>query len=95
MLDELQLDLYGNSLLRLVDFGHEFGRKFGHIVESLALYELLHNECISIGMLISSHPAYIISRLSLTGLEEILNCSSSLGLPVYAAHHDCYSSQTL
>lgn len=64
MLDELQLNLYGNSLLRLVDFGQNC-----HIVESLAPYELLHNECISISMFVSSHLAYMKSRVSLTGLE--------------------------
>lgn len=85
MLEELQPNLYEESLIRLVDFGHEFG----HIVESLAKFEIPHGECVGIGMAISSFLAHRKGVTSRADLERILDCTLSLGLPIYVTDHDC------
>ncbi|POS74151.1 3-dehydroquinate synthase [Diaporthe helianthi] len=78
MLEELQPNLREDSLIRLVDFGHEFG----HIIESLAGFAIPHGECVSMGMAISSSLAYLNGRFSNSDLEDTLKCLASLGLPI-------------
>ncbi|KAK6070798.1 3-dehydroquinate synthase [Seiridium cupressi] len=91
MLEELQPNLYEKSLIRLVDFGHEFG----HIIESLASFKIPHGECVSIGMSISSFLAYLKGLLDPLELERILDCLLSLGLPIYADEANCCDANTL
>ncbi|KAK7954419.1 hypothetical protein PG988_015113 [Apiospora saccharicola] len=91
MLWELQSNLYEHNLRRLVDFGHEFG----HIVESLAGYEIPHGECVSIGMSISSHLAWQKGIMAEDDMERILRCLLDLGLPIYTTDHDCCNPRVL
>ncbi|KAK6193484.1 hypothetical protein LQW54_012422 [Pestalotiopsis sp. IQ-011] len=91
MLEELQPNLYEGSLVRLVDFGHEFG----HIIESLASFEIPHGECVSIGMAISSFLAHRKGLLVDSEIKRILNCLLSLGLPIYTEEQDCCDAYTL
>ena len=91
MLEELQPNLYEQSLLRLVDFGHEFG----HIVESLAGHEVPHGECVAIGMAISSFLAHSKGILSRIDLERILNLILDMGLPIYVTEYDCCNPSVL
>ena len=91
MLEELQPNLHEESLCRLVDFGHEFG----HIVESLASYEIPHGECVAIGMAISTFLAHLKGILSRADLERILNLILDIGLPIYVTDYDCFNPNTL
>lgn len=50
MLEELQPNLFETSLLRIVDYGHEFG----HAIETATEHELEHGEAVAIGMLLSN-----------------------------------------
>ncbi|KXJ88891.1 hypothetical protein Micbo1qcDRAFT_177925 [Microdochium bolleyi] len=91
MLEELQPNIYEHSLVRLVDFGHEFG----HIIESLARFLVPHGECVAMGMAISSYLAYLKGRLSRQALERILDCTLSLGLPIWSAESGCCDAEVL
>ncbi len=91
MLEELQPNLHEHNLRRGVDFGHEFG----HIVESLAGYEIPHGECVAIGMAISSFLAHLKGTLSRSDLERILNCILDMGLPIYVTDYDCCNADIL
>lgn len=91
MLEELQPNLHEKCLRRLVDFGHEFG----HIIESLAGYEIPHGECVAIGMAISSYLAYLKGILPQTDLDRILCLILDIGLPIYVADYDCCNPDVL
>lgn len=78
MLEELQPNLREDSLIRIVDFGHEFG----HIIESLAGFTIPHGECVSMGMAISSSLAHLKGKFSESDLEQTLECLIRLGLPI-------------
>ncbi|KAI1856290.1 uncharacterized protein JN550_013880 [Neoarthrinium moseri] len=85
MLEELQPNLYEESLIRLVDFGHELG----HIIESLAKFNILHGEFVGIGMAMSSFLAHLKGVLSRSDMEHIFNCILSLGLLIYTDEYNC------
>ncbi|KAI9770987.1 MAG: hypothetical protein M1840_002691 [Geoglossum simile] len=91
MLENLQPNLREHNLCRFVDFGHEFG----HIVESLASYEIPHGECVTIGMAISTFLAHLKGILSQTDLERILYLILDLGLPIYVTDYDCCNPNVL
>ncbi|KAJ1324255.1 2-epi-5-epi-valiolone synthase [Microdochium nivale] len=91
MLEELQPNIYEHSLIRLVDFGHEFG----HIIESLALFQIPHGECVAIGMAISSYLAHLTGSLARRELERILDCITSLGLPIWTLESNCCDASVL
>lgn len=74
-----------SSLRRLVDFGHEFG----HIIESLASYEIPHSECVAIDMAISTFYRSFERIISRTDLKRILHLILDMGLPIYVTDYDC------
>ncbi|KAI3317793.1 3-dehydroquinate synthase-domain-containing protein [Xylariaceae sp. AK1471] len=91
MLEELQPNLREESLMRTVDFGHEFG----HIIESLAHNEVPHGECVAVGMGIATYIAYLKGIVSQTDLNKILYLVLDTGLPIYVTNRDCCNPAVL
>jgi 3-dehydroquinate synthase len=59
-----------------------FGHTIGHAVEKLMNFDLLHGECVAIGMVAASYLSYIINNISKQELEDIISMIRSFELPV-------------
>ena len=81
MLEELAPNLWEDSLLRLVDFGHVFSME----LEMHALFnqKLFHGEAVAIDMAYSSCLSYVRGHIDEISLERILDMMRGLKLPVY------------
>lgn len=79
MMEELQPNLREHDLKRIVDFGHEFG----HPMEVLTEYELLHGEAVGIGMLISHSIAVQQGLMRKEHFDFFVRMHAELALPFY------------
>lgn len=59
-----------------------FGHTLGHAIEKMMNFQLLHGECVSIGMVAAAYISYKRGYLSLENLEEIKVTLTKLHLPV-------------
>ena len=59
-----------------------FGHSIGHAVEKLMNFELLHGECVAIGMVAASYISMERQMISEAEFEDIKQTIASFGLPV-------------
>ena len=86
MLEELQPNLQENQLCRIADFGHEFG----HIIESIAAYQIPRGQCVAMGIAISTSIARYKRIIPQTELERVLTLLLDLQLPIHTkGWNDC------
>lgn len=71
--DEKETGLRG-----LLNFGHTIG----HAIEAILSPQLLHGECVSIGMIKEAEVARHLGHLNDVGVGRLSRCLSSFGLPV-------------
>jgi 3-dehydroquinate synthase len=67
-----------SDLRAILNFGHTIG----HAVESVLNFELLHGECISIGMVGACKIAQYLNLLDEGVVKKIVNLIKNVGLPV-------------
>ncbi len=67
-----------NGKRRLLNAGHTVG----HALERLTHYSLSHGEAVAIGLLVESHMAMQLGKLSEKNLDRILNILKRYGLPL-------------
>jgi 3-dehydroquinate dehydratase type I len=71
--DERETGLRG-----LLNYGHSIG----HAIEAILAPQVLHGECISIGMMQEAELSHSLGYLDRYSIERISRCLSSYGLPV-------------
>lgn len=59
-----------------------FGHTLGHAIEKLMNFELLHGECVSIGMVAAAYMSYKRDMISRDDLERIVETLQAFELPV-------------
>jgi 3-dehydroquinate synthase len=59
-----------------------FGHTIGHAVERLLDFQLLHGECVALGMVSASYLSYMLNQVSLEELEDIKQCIGDFNLPI-------------
>ncbi|RHZ89728.1 hypothetical protein Glove_11g33 [Diversispora epigaea] len=67
-----------SGLRSLLNFGHTIG----HAIEAILSPELLHGECISVGMIKEVELARSMGHLNQVAVGRLLRCLSNYGLPV-------------
>ena len=65
------------GLRNLLNFGHSIG----HGIEGLLTPEILHGECVAIGMVLEAELALHLGVLSREAVARLRNCLSNYGLP--------------
>ena len=60
-----------------------FGHTIGHAIEKLMNFQLLHGECVSIGMVGAAYISYLRKHITETELEEIKSVIQSFHLPIF------------
>lgn len=70
-------DPYEKGLRKILNFGHSIG----HAVESIFLEDLLHGECIAIGMIMETHISFQKKLISKPQLNEIVETLISVFKP--------------
>lgn len=73
-----------NGLRAILNFGHTFG----HSVESLSGFSLLHGECVAIGMAAGLYYSLLKGCVSAKELEEAESLMKYFDLPVRAADYN-------
>jgi pentafunctional AROM polypeptide len=66
------------GLRNLVNFGHTIG----HAIEAVLTPDVLHGECVSVGMILEAEIARALGILDGTSLGRLTRCLKSHGLPV-------------
>ncbi len=59
-----------------------FGHTFGHAIETLLNFKLLHGECISIGILGAAYLSYQLGNISIQNVHDIKETLLSYSLPI-------------
>ena len=59
------------------------GHTIGHAVEKLMNFQLLHGECVSIGMVAAAYISYLRKHITEAELDEIESVLQSFHLPIY------------
>ena len=70
------------GLRNLLNFGHSIG----HAFEGILAPQILHGECVSIGMILEAQLARYLGKLSGSAVARLTKCLKSYGLPV--THRD-------
>eukprot|EP01117_Protostelium_nocturnum_P012724 TRINITY_DN4699_c0_g1_i1.p1 TRINITY_DN4699_c0_g1~~TRINITY_DN4699_c0_g1_i1.p1 ORF type:complete len:1525 (-),score=579.22 TRINITY_DN4699_c0_g1_i1:81-4655(-) len=92
----VSIDEKESGLRSILNFGHTIG----HAIEALVTPELLHGECVSIGMVLETQLSYKMGHLKSTGtIGRLLRCLASyklpLHLPKYLTAEDLFAKMTL
>ncbi|KAI0300102.1 Pentafunctional AroM protein [Multifurca ochricompacta] len=66
------------GLRNLVNFGHTIG----HAIEAVLTPNMLHGECISVGMILEAEVARQLGHLGQVGVGRLTRCLKSYNLPV-------------
>ena len=66
------------GLRNLLNFGHSIG----HAFEGILAPQILHGECVSIGMVLEAQLARYLGKLSGSAVARLTKCLKSYGLPV-------------
>jgi pentafunctional AROM polypeptide len=82
--DEKETGLRG-----LLNFGHTVG----HAIEAIVFPEMLHGECVAIGMVLEAEIARHLGHLSNVSVGRLVRCLQAYGLPV-AIGDKVYNSKT-
>ncbi|KAI9279232.1 hypothetical protein BC943DRAFT_170590 [Umbelopsis sp. AD052] len=67
-----------SGLRGLLNYGHSIG----HAIEAILAPEVLHGECVAIGMIQEAELSYSLGHLGSASIERISRCLSSYGLPI-------------
>ena len=67
-----------SGVRELLNFGHTFG----HAIETLSGFELLHGECVAIGMVIAGRAALSRGLWSIDAQQRLVALLEKAGLPV-------------
>ena len=70
------------SLRQILNYGHTFG----HAIEKMSNYTLLHGFAISIGMVLANQKAVELKIFKKSDADRIKNLLKKAGLPVYTMH---------
>jgi 3-dehydroquinate synthetase len=89
MINNLQHNLWEDSLRRAVDFGHSFSP----LIEQDSLPDLLHGEAVALDCLFSSCLSFNRGLLDIVELSRIFRVARDLGLPTI--HESFLNSQKL
>ncbi len=71
------LDEKESGIRKILNFGHTLG----HAVESLLEYELLHGECVSVGIAFCAYISMEIGSLKISEYDDIINLLKMYNLP--------------
>ena len=66
------------GLRNLLNFGHSIG----HAFEGILAPQILHGECVSIGMVLEAQLARYLGKLSSSAVGRLSKCLKSYGLPI-------------
>ena len=66
------------GLRNLLNFGHSIG----HAFEGILAPQILHGECVSIGMVLEAQLARYLGKLSGSAVGRLTKCLKSYGLPI-------------
>ncbi|KAI0051585.1 aromatic amino acid family biosynthesis-like protein [Auriscalpium vulgare] len=66
------------GLRNLVNFGHTIG----HAIEAILTPDMLHGECVSVGMILEAEVARQLGHLGQVGLGRLTRCLKAYNLPV-------------
>jgi len=69
-----------NGLRAILNFGHTFG----HSIESLSKFTLLHGQCVSIGMIAGLYLSAKKGKIKMSEVERLINLLSYFDLPIKA-----------
>lgn len=72
------------GLREILNFGHTFG----HAIESLSDFTLLHGECVAIGMLAGLYFSYEKGNISLSDIDKAVELLTYFDLPVKVQGYD-------
>ena len=72
-----------SGVRELLNFGHTFG----HAIETLCDFQLLHGECVSIGMIIAGQAAMMRRMWSVDAQQRLKSLLKTAGLPVQIPGH--------
>ncbi|MCX7710142.1 MAG: 3-dehydroquinate synthase [Clostridia bacterium] len=67
-----------SDLRAILNFGHTIG----HAIESVYNFELLHGECVALGMVAASRLAYHLEMLEEDSVNKIVDVLRKIGLPI-------------
>ncbi len=76
--DIVSKDEKDKGIRKVLNFGHSVG----HAIESLLNYDLLHGECVSLGMTFASRLSFDLDGISQSDYEDIIGILKIYGLPV-------------
>jgi 3-dehydroquinate synthase len=65
------------------EMGPQYGHAFGHALEAVSNYELLHVEAIAIGMFLSAEVSYLMGLANKSVVLEHYELFRKFGLPVF------------
>ena len=68
------------GLREILNFGHTFG----HAIETLLDFKLLHGECVAIGIVGAAYLSYQLEKISLENVKDIENILLDYHLPIRA-----------
>lgn len=77
----VNIDEKETGLRNLVNFGHSIG----HAIEAVMTPDMLHGECISIGMILEAEIARFTNGLSQVAIGRLTRCLKEYNLPVTLA----------
>ncbi|TFY78079.1 hypothetical protein EWM64_g5933, partial [Hericium alpestre] len=66
------------GLRNLVNFGHTIG----HAIEAVLTPDMLHGECVSVGMILEAEVARQLGKLGQVGIGRLTRCLKAYNLPV-------------
>jgi pentafunctional AROM polypeptide len=68
-----------SGLRNILNFGHSIG----HAIEAIMAPQMLHGECVAIGMVKEAELSRSLGNLSSEGMARIVKCLRDYGLPTY------------
>lgn len=82
------IDEKETGLRNLVNFGHTIG----HAIEAVMTPEVLHGECVSVGMILEAEVARSMGVLSNAAVGRLARCLKAHGLPI-TLHDPLFTNQ--
>lgn len=75
-----------NGMREILNFGHTFG----HAIETLSGFKLLHGQCVCIGMVCGLYLSLKLGNISIYDIEKACELFKFFNLPVKASEYDKY-----
>lgn len=77
--DIVSKDEKESGIREILNFGHTFG----HAIETIFEFRLIHGECVSIGMVAAAYASYRLGKITETELENLKSILKYFKLPIY------------